>query len=442
MRKGLRIAKEAIDNTGTGERILYLVLVAFGVVLIVLGWRLDAHGWATAHPYATGLLDGATGFCFGIPVAGVLIREINRRTRRRLAVDTFITQLDYLGRLVKDLSQGPMQELSGRLRVLAKTANMAASDASANAVARAVSIKIISIGVILVKPELPKNSAASLRATVEARRVWASLSFACGRLISDATQLIPLLYPPVQQPDPWLDRLVSTLETMRAYQSAVSWRWLPAAVNPQGFVTASAWNLGLLPVSEAPEDSEPTSDMVKKQQLAEAIEKRAAKELEDEARDLSNRLDALADLVDAAATCRDRLTTPAAIQDRLEMRITNQPQWQSFDDLAYLVTFQAEITNTTGRPVDVRQIWLYAGPDHEAALSQDALAALDHEYGAKLAGGAPPQLRPGTIRANGSATGLSVYRVLRSAVDGRPPQCFFVVIDAEGTTYTAPVPLS
>jgi len=84
MRKGLMIAKDAISNTGVGEGTFYLVLIAAGVMLIVSGLLIDAHGMAAAHPYAINLLDAATGFCFGIPVAGVVIREFTRRTRRRL----------------------------------------------------------------------------------------------------------------------------------------------------------------------------------------------------------------------------------------------------------------------------------------------------------------------------------------------------------------------
>ena len=123
-----------------------------------------------------------------------------------------------------------------------------------------------------------------------------------------------------------------------------------------------------------------------------------------------------------------------------EMHIVGYPRWQSFDGLAYLVTFEAEMTNTTSRPVDVRQRWLNAGPEQEATLSPDALDALDHAYQAQLAAASPPFLPFGIIRPSGSVVGRSVHKVLRSPVDGHPPQCFFVVMDADGNTYTALVP--
>jgi hypothetical protein len=456
MRKGLEIAKDAISNTGIGERTFYLVLIAAGMLLIVIGLRADAHGWAVAHPYAINLLDGATGFCFGIPVAGVVIREVTRRTRRRIALDTFIVQLDYLGRLVKELSPGPARKLSDRLRELAKAADVAAFNTSATAKVGPIRLKFFQIGVIIVRPELPKGSAASLRTAVEARQVWTSVSFACGRLISDATLLISLLYSSKQQPDPWFDRLMIKLEAMRSYPPAVNWRWLPVAVNPKGSVPVSAWSLASLSASEADDDLAPTADptsgeaqpspslrdqaLIEKEQLAEAIKESAKKELEDETRDLSNRLAALADLVDAAGRCRYWVTASGGKQDWLEVRIIDQPQWRSFDDVAYLVVFMAEITNTTGQPVDVRHMWLAGGPGDEAALHQDAREALDREYQARLSAATPPHLRPGTIRARDSVVGLSVHKVLRSAVDGHRPRCFFVVMDAEGNTYTERVP--
>ena len=456
MRKGLMIAKDAISNTGVGEGTFYLVLIAAGVMLIVSGLLIDAHGMAAAHPYAINLLDAATGFCFGIPVAGVVIREFTRRTRRRFALDTFIVQLDYLDRLVKELSPGPAEELSGRLRELAKAADMAAFNPLATAKVRPIRLKFISIGVIIVKPELPKGSVASLRSAVEARHVWTSVSFACGRLISDATPLISLLYSPKQQLGPWFDKFLITLETMRTYQSAVNWRWLPAAVDPKGLVPVSAWNWASLSASGTEGDPTPTANPtpgkaqpspspkgqapIEKEQLAEAIKERAEEELGDEARDLSNRLYALADVVDAAARCRDRLTAAGDNQDWLEIRITDQPQWQNFDDLAYLVAFTAEITNTTGRPIEVRQIWLDARPGDEAALPPDTRQSLDHDYEARLAAATPPLLRPGTIRAYDSVVGLSVHKVLSGTVDGHCPPPFFVVMDAEANTYTHRVP--
>ena len=129
---------------------------------------------------------------------------------------------------------------------------------------------------------------------------------------------------------------------------------------------------------------------------------------------------------------------PAPVPDAgVEIHIVGYPRWQSFDGLAYLVTFEAEMTNTTSRSVDVRRMWLNAGPEQEAAPSPDAL---NHAYQAQLAAASPPFLPFGIIRPSGSVVGRSVHKVLRSAVDGHPPQCFFVVKDADGNTYTALVP--
>src|ERR1022692_3182026 len=110
-RKGISIVHEAIKNTGKGERALYIV----GALLILLGWRADAQGWAAGNPYFLGLLDGATGFCFGVPVAGVVIREITRRAsqsaERRATVRSVIAQLDYLNRLTGELAPGPPESI-------------------------------------------------------------------------------------------------------------------------------------------------------------------------------------------------------------------------------------------------------------------------------------------------------------------------------------------
>jgi hypothetical protein len=103
---------------------------------VIIGWRADSSGWTASHAYLVGLLIGVTGFCFGVPVAGIVIRDITRRAsrnaERRTAARAITSQLVYLDSIVEGLSSGPILSAGDRLRKLAETAWLAMPRASAN----------------------------------------------------------------------------------------------------------------------------------------------------------------------------------------------------------------------------------------------------------------------------------------------------------------------
>jgi hypothetical protein len=68
--------------------------------------------------------------------------------------------------------------------------------------------------------------------------------------------------------------------------------------------------------------------------------------------------------------------------------------------------------------------------------------AMEREHQAQLEATAQAFLNPDHVNPNDSVSGHRVQKVFSGAVDGRPPRCFFVVMDAEGNTYTAPVPVA
>jgi len=331
IRRGVSIAREAIGHTGTGEQTLYGLLVCGGVTLVIVGWRADRSGWATAHPYLVGLLIGATGFCFGVPVAGIVIREITRRAsqnaERRTAARAITSQLDYLDRIVEGLSPGPILSASDRLRKLAETAWSARPRASATARERNTSagltVLTISVGAsagsLAMRPTMDKAVAAELRRVVESNKLWASVGFSCGRLSGDIARLMSILYPPAksQQTFPeWLDDLTSALQTLLVFQLPVQHLWVHAAVQDQPpSMPVAMWSSQKKPPSQekmsllvlelgssAKEEPYSVTPEVKN-----AAQERATNELRDELLALGHHLEALAALVDAARKCRSEL---------------------------------------------------------------------------------------------------------------------------------------
>lgn len=332
--KGLSIAGEAIRNTGRGERALYGLLVGAGAALVILGWRVEVLGWATSHPYFIGLLDGATGFCFGVPVAGVVIREASRRAsqaaERHAAVRAVIGQLDYIDRLVQGLSPGPIQSAGERLRVLASSARWAAPRASVSVddAKGGVRIWILDLGggELTVRPRVEKRIAGQLRGIVEGDKLWASVGFSCGRLASDVTRLVSVLFPPsdhLAEFPGWFDELTSALQAVLVVQLPARRRWLPPAVKDWPVpVPVAIWSLK----SDKPEKSDepegglkfwvlsagsPTKEKTRDAVAAEvknAVQERVTNELSDELLALAHHLDSLAALADAAAGCRSGLS--------------------------------------------------------------------------------------------------------------------------------------
>jgi hypothetical protein len=324
-------------ETGGGVWVLYLLLVAAGVVLVVLGVRAEVHGWTMNHPYLTGLLDGATGFCFGIPVAGVVITGITRRAaqsaERRTAVRAVVAQLDYFDRLIEGLSPGPLDLAGDRLRGLARSAQSAALRATVNVrVAESVlRFWVVSAGAagMAASPRMQEEAAAGLRPVVEAKKVWASVGFSCGGLGNDITRLVTVLYPPAssQALPSWLDELIGALQTLLVIQLPPHLKWLPAAVNdPPAVVPVAFWSLqteaNKIAFPMISQSDQKTRRLVPKlfgkptrstiatkipERIKDAAQERATTEFKDELFALARDLDALAALVDAADACRREL---------------------------------------------------------------------------------------------------------------------------------------
>lgn len=330
-RSGASIVREAFGNTGKGERTLYALLIGVGIALIIVGWHAEGHGWATAHPYFVGLLIGATGFCFGVPVAGIVIREATRRASQsaelRNTARAITSQLDYLDRIVEALSPGPIVSAGDRLRKLANSARLAMPRTSAHAQTAegkvGVRFWVISAGVsggaLGVQPVMKSEVAAELRGVVEGGKLWASVGFSCGRLGGDIIRLVPILYPPApsQQAIPdWLDELTSALQSLLVLQLPVHRRWLPAAVqNPPAVVPITFWSskpeagfkVPFLPPGSLGGSPDRRSEPVTAD-VQNAVQEQATDELRGELFALAHHLEALAALIGATERCRIELT--------------------------------------------------------------------------------------------------------------------------------------
>ena len=353
LHRGLSMTREMIRDTGRGVWALYALLVAVGVALVILGWQAEVHGWTTDHPYFVGLLDGATGFCFGVPIAGVVITGITRRaariTEQRTAVRAVVAQLDYLDRLIQGLSLGSIELASDRLRDLARSAQLAALRASVEVRLEESVVRwwVVSAGVraMAALPRMDEEIAANLRPAVEGNKLWASVGFSCSRLGSDITRLVTMVYPPMssQKDFPsWLDELIGALQTLLVIQLPPRRKWLPAAVkDPPGVVPVSFWSLQTdakpiaFPVISPSDQSfriisrkllgkaeRSTSSAKTAERIKNATQEEATNEFKDELLALAHDLDALAALVDAAGACRDELVAIRGHQLRMPDSVT------------------------------------------------------------------------------------------------------------------------
>jgi hypothetical protein len=333
------MAREMIRDTSRGVWALYALLVAVGAALIILGWRAEVHGWTMDHPYFVGLMDGATGFCFGVPVVGVIITGITRRAtqnaERRTAVRNVVAQLDYLDRLIEGLSPGPIKLAGNRLRDLARSAQSAALRASVEVRLKESSLRwwVVSVGgtAIAALPKVDEENGSRLRTAVEGNKLWASVGFSCGRLGSDITRLVTTLLPPGSEHEAfpaWLDELTGSLQTLLVVQLPPHRKWLPAAVkDPPAVVPVAFWSLQTeakpiaLSVISPPERSfrklfpglsgmaaRSTTNVKTAEHFKNASQERATNELKDELLALAHDLEALAALVEASGECRRELT--------------------------------------------------------------------------------------------------------------------------------------
>jgi hypothetical protein len=268
-----------------------------------------------------GLLDGLTAFCFGVPVGGLVITEINRRsgdsTERRLAVRAVVAQLDYLDRLVESLSPGDMQSASARLRDLAGAARSAMPGASAIAQGVSASVLFIGAGSLAVLPRMDETAAAQLRRVVTADRTWAQVGFSISRLAGELSRLMAALHPQESLPagPGWLDDLIGALQVLLGLQLPAQHQWLSQAVqDPPAPLTIAAWKWSTLQPENKPmfvvsvQQADQPASAEERQRLASAALERAAGDLKDELADMARRLDALARLVDAAEACRTALS--------------------------------------------------------------------------------------------------------------------------------------
>lgn len=325
---------QAISNTSSGEWILYGVLVVVGAVSIVLGLRLEVRGWATSHAYSVNLLSAITGFCFGVPVAGVIIKEFARRgseaAERRSASRAVISQLDYIFDLVRSLLQGTESPTAERLAQVAESAESAATGASAKAISSEVKTWIISIGGIYVQPQLlPEELANKLKHVAVDDRRWATIGFTCHALASDVRRLITVQPSP---PDPrfigMLEALTGALQQVLILQLPAQHRWLSAALkDPPARVPVEFWSSGLeLSSALSPlltaggtegaaggpdvdaigllSGPDPKEVEAKRQSMRGEAEKRAKEELRLELSGLASQLHALAALIETGDLIR------------------------------------------------------------------------------------------------------------------------------------------
>jgi hypothetical protein len=282
-----------------------------------------------------------TAFCFGVPVAGIVIREITRRAsqqaEQRTAARAITSQLDYLDRIVERLSPGPIQSASDRLRKLAETAWSAMPHSSTSAremeASGKISAVVISVearvGRLAMRPDMEKAATTELQLVIRSNELWGSVGFSCGRLGDDLARLMSILYPPTEshQTFPsWLDELTSALQTLLVFQLPVQRLWLLAAANEES-VPVEAWSLHK--ETSLLKETSPSTEKAGKEKLMQDIlgiggsakvvpysvtpelissaQERATNELRGELFALGHHLEALATLVKAARKCRSEL---------------------------------------------------------------------------------------------------------------------------------------
>ncbi|WP_159619413.1 hypothetical protein [Arthrobacter zhaoguopingii] len=73
-------------NSGTLFKTLVVGLPPLGVVLVLIGWRLEIDGAWVRLPFLLNLFSAVVTACFGVPLALVLIRALTWHQEERVAV--------------------------------------------------------------------------------------------------------------------------------------------------------------------------------------------------------------------------------------------------------------------------------------------------------------------------------------------------------------------
>jgi hypothetical protein len=233
------------------------VLLALGSLLIVIDIHAVAGGWPADHVCLVGLLDGAAGFCFGIPIASVAIKELTRRSaeaaRVRQVVAEFADQLRDCEQNVSQLTSQQTERLGGQLRELADVAAAAQLSAEIDVDIPFAQVWIFAVGAVTVTARLCKEYAARLRAVIQNDRRWALIGFICSNLARAAPQLRTVVE---LRSLPWheeFDRLLSALQVIAVQRIPAAWRWLGHAASDKSRTRKSFsgwhWTSPLSPVS-------------------------------------------------------------------------------------------------------------------------------------------------------------------------------------------------
>ena len=119
--------------------------------------------------------------------------------------------------------------------------------------------------------------------------------------------------------------------------------------------------------------------------------------------------------------------SPAAPRERpmLHVRVAASAHWRDWGDRSCL-EFMAAVVNPTGRPIEVRRMWV-CGATGDGAQERTVRNLPGLGY-----------LRPVVIAPHGLASGLRLEEVPHGWEEAGP--LTFVVMDAGNNTYTAPVP--
>jgi hypothetical protein len=138
---------------------------------------------------------------------------------------------------------------------------------------------------------------------------------------------------------------------------------------------------------------------------------------------------------------------PRSSTPRLEVRVCREPEWDTWQSVAYIIALEVEVTNTTDSRIRLAAVglgsdWDGQPPGELPELSPEQRSALDAEVRAMRRHRYQPELKGlKYIPAQGSVTGWVVTTALRPPLGGAPGLTLRIQ-EAIGSQYQVVIPRS
>jgi hypothetical protein len=136
---------------------------------------------------------------------------------------------------------------------------------------------------------------------------------------------------------------------------------------------------------------------------------------------------------------------PRSSTPRLAVRVCREPEWDTWQSVAYIVALEVEVTNTTDSRIRLAAVglgsdWDGQPPGELPALSPEQRSAVDAEVRAMRRHRYQPELKGlEYIPAQGSVTGWVVITAVRPPLGGAP-RLTLRIQEAIGSQYQVVIP--